>query len=385
MSTADTPRTVAYYTDSSGFGGAEQALLTLLDTIDRCHWRPLLLLPKEATVGILAAEARRLGVPVVGVPSGHGLAALASTLHLGRKLRHLKAGLLHAHLNSPLACRYGLLAAYLAGVPSIATEQLPARLVWGRPLILQYLIGLTVGRYVAVSEELSLLLQRRLRVPPRKIRVIHNSTPLASQSATENEHQSSDSATFTVLTVARLHVQKGHRYLLEAAAQIPEARFVFAGDGPEALALQAYARKLGIESRVDFLGHRSDIPDLLRRCDVFVLPSLFEGLPISILEAMALRKPVIATAVGGTPEIIQDGRTGILVPPHDSAQLGSAIRTLFADTKLRTRLAVAGRKRVQAEFSARAMVERTVSVYDELLQPKDSAQDGRTPSIRGQL
>jgi glycosyltransferase involved in cell wall biosynthesis len=179
-----------------------------------------------------------------------------------------------------------------------------------------------------------------------------------------------------VLTVARLDEQKGHCYLLEAAAQVPEAQFVLAGDGPLRASLEAQARSLGVEDRVKFLGYRSDIADLLADCDVFVLPSLYEGLPLSILEAMSAGKPVIATHIGGTDEAVIAGETGLLVPPADSAALAAAIRSLLTDRPLAQRLATAGRARVAQEFSAAKMVQQVIAVYDELLA-KHEVVNGR--------
>src|SRR5262249_44896941 len=137
-----------------------------------------------------------------------------------------------------------------------------------------------------------------------------------------------------VLTAARLAEQKGLCYLLKAAALLPQAMFVLAGEGPERAVLEAQAAELGLNKRVLFLGHRHDVPDLLACCDLFVLPSLFEGLPLSILEAMAAKKPVIASAVGGNNEVIVHGETGLLVRPADPAALASAIQAILSDPDL---------------------------------------------------
>jgi glycosyltransferase involved in cell wall biosynthesis len=178
-----------------------------------------------------------------------------------------------------------------------------------------------------------------------------------------------------VLTVARLDEQKGQRYLLEAAAQVPQARFVLAGDGPLRTSLEAQARSLGLEQRVKFLGYRSDIPDLLAGCDVFVLPSLYEGLPLSILEAMSAGKPVIATQIGGTDEAVIPNETGLLIPPADPAALAAAIRKLLDDRPFARRLALAGQARVECEFSAATMVQRVTNVYTELLARHERSND----------
>jgi glycosyltransferase involved in cell wall biosynthesis len=142
---------------------------------------------------------------------------------------------------------------------------------------------------------------------------------------------------------------------------------VLAGAGPELGPLRAEARALGVEERTVFLGHRSDVAELLACCDMFVLPSLNEGLPLSVLEAMAACRPVVATNVGGTREAIIDGVNGLLVPPADPASLATAINRFLADTELTRTCAAAAYTRVTHDFSTTMMVERNARIYAELL------------------
>jgi glycosyltransferase involved in cell wall biosynthesis len=127
-----------------------------------------------------------------------------------------------------------------------------------------------------------------------------------------------------------------------------------------------------VSDRVVFLGYRQDIPDLLASCDLFVLPSLFEGLPLSILEAMAAGKPVIASAIGGTDEAVLHGETGLLVPPADPTALAAAIHTVLSNPLLARRLAAAGKARVYRTFSAEAMVQRVTQTYEEILSSHEA-------------
>jgi glycosyltransferase involved in cell wall biosynthesis len=170
-----------------------------------------------------------------------------------------------------------------------------------------------------------------------------------------------------VLVPARLHEQKGHRYLLRAIVEIPGAHFALAGDGPERAALEAQAHDLGIEERVSFLGYRDDVGALLSACDLVVLPSLYEGLPVALLEAMAAQRPVIATRIGGTDELVASGRTGLLVEPRDPVALAVAIRSLLADPATARLLAERASVVVKTRFSAEAMCGRVSKVYRELL------------------
>ena len=371
-------RTVVHFTDSSGFGGAEQSLLNLMAGLKAQSWRPVLMYHTSPGIVPLIEAAARLDVELWPVPRmPDGLLGARRVGAFSRELRARQPDVFHAHLTWPLACKFGLVGAILARVPAIvATVQLYVEFPLDLSIFVQQrLIVAGIGRYVAVSQEVAQRLIHKLRWPARKVQVIRNCVSTADSNPIRNlPTDRADQA--VVLTVARLDVQKGHRYLIEAAARVPEAQFVLAGDGPMRASLEAQARSLGVERRVRFLGHRDDISDLLADCDVFVLPSLYEGLPLSILEAMSAGKPVIATQIGGTDEAVIAGETGLLIPPADPAALAAAIRTLLADQPLAKRLASAGRARVEQEFSAIKMVQQVIDVYDELLE-KHEGINGR--------
>jgi glycosyltransferase involved in cell wall biosynthesis len=163
--------------------------------------------------------------------------------------------------------------------------------------------------------------------------------------------------------VARLSEQKGHRYLLEAAARIPEAQFAIVGDGELRADLERQARELGVDERVRFTGTREDVPALLASFDVFAFPSLFEGLCLAVIEAQVAGVPVVATPVGGIRETVVDGQTGLLVPPRDPDALAAAIRRLLEDRDAAGRMAAEARVRARERFSLQRMVERTLELY----------------------
>ncbi len=287
-------------------------------------------------------------------------------------MRAASPAIFHVHLNWPLACFHEALAAKFCRVPAVvATAHLCTPISGARHWIKQRLLASAVDRYIAVSGEVEERLCQDLGVRASKVRVVRNGIRL------DRFDQPSDSSLRAMLTrgndcpviftPARLHTQKGLTYLLEAARLVPDAVFVLAGDGPERDRLQERARGLGVDGRVRFLGHRQDIPQLMASCDVFVLPSLYEGLPLTVLEAMAAGKPVVATAVGGTDEAVVDGVTGLLVPPANPTQLAGAIRRLLADGALAARLAKSGRDRAIQQFSSEAMVNGVTRVYEESL------------------
>lgn len=171
--------------------------------------------------------------------------------------------------------------------------------------------------------------------------------------------------------VAALTPQKGHRHLVAAAArvvrEVPDARFLIIGEGELHHALEHQVKQLGLERHVLLTGHRSDAMALVKSLDIFVVSSVTEGLGTAVLEAMACRRPVVATRAGGIPETIVDGQTGLLVPPQDEAALADAIVRLLRDPALRSQLAEAGHERVVSEFNVDRLVDRTLAAYRRFL------------------
>jgi glycosyltransferase involved in cell wall biosynthesis len=172
-----------------------------------------------------------------------------------------------------------------------------------------------------------------------------------------------------IVEVARLAPVKGQRELIRALADLPGAQLVLVGvdierGGAYRAELEEEARRAGIAERVHFAGQRDDVPALLAGADVYALPSHAEGMPLTILEAMAQARPVVATRVGGSAEVVLDGETGVLVDAGDVGALALALRELLADPERRRRLGDAGRRRVAEHFSAARTAERVLAVYD---------------------
>jgi glycosyltransferase involved in cell wall biosynthesis len=169
--------------------------------------------------------------------------------------------------------------------------------------------------------------------------------------------------------VGRLEPEKGHPTLLEAwrlvIDEVPDARLLVVGEGSRLEALQAQARELGIDHRVVFTGRRDDVPAVTAALDVAVLPSYREAQGLTILEAMALSRPVVASNVGGIPEMVEDGQTGLLVPPHQPVPLAAAIVRLLRDHPLADMLARAGHDLVHKRFCIEVMVHAIEDLYEE--------------------
>ena len=369
-----TPKNICYFTDSAGYGGAEQYILTLIAALDRRAWQPTLMYHDTPGVAQLIAGAQALDVilrPVPAMPEGRvGLQSLPAFV---RTVRAAQPDVFHANMIYPISCKFGLMGAIAARVPGIlATQHLFVDTVYTAAQRLQQrMIAAGMHACIAVSGGLANKLRQTFDYPDNKLRVIRNGVQLDKFSRAPNPALR---ASLTqgherpiVLTTARLDAQKGLSYLLQAAAALPEALFVLAGDGPERTALEAQAQALGIAERVRFLGQRNDIADLLACCDIYVLPSLFEGLPVSILEAMAAGKPVIATDIPGTDEAIEHDKTGLLAQPANVESLVTCIHSLLHDAPRAQRLAAAGKAHVQRSFSSEGMLRQVGKLYEELV------------------
>jgi glycosyltransferase involved in cell wall biosynthesis len=370
-------RSVYFFTDSQELGGAEQALLMLLERLDPAAWQPTLIYSESPALAPLASQAADLGAAVRPVPPMPlGLTGARRVPGLARELRKARPAVFHAHLSWPLAAKYPLTAAVLARVPAVvATVQLFPQFRLDRSSYLQErLLARGVGRYIAVSHDVARRLRATFGWPSHKIEVIHNAVRLERYGRPvdpELRSQLSGPANRpVVLTVARLDVQKGLDVLLVAATRVSEARFVIAGEGGERRKLEALAGGLALGDRVLFLGHRTDIPELLAASDVFVLPSRFEGSSLAILEAMAAGKPVISSAIGGTDELIVSRESGLLVPSDDADALTAALTRVLVEPELGRRLGAAARARAERHFSAPVMAERVMRVYQNLLRSR---------------
>jgi glycosyltransferase involved in cell wall biosynthesis len=193
--------------------------------------------------------------------------------------------------------------------------------------------------------------------------VLHNAVPTAPA------REGQPARTPVVLAVGRLKAPKDFSTLLHALGRLLPGtyRALIAGDGPEREQLETEARQLGLASSVEFLGERNDIPDLIRSSDLFVLSTRSEGLPMSVLEAMAAGLPVVASEVGGIPELV-DAETGVLVPPEDPAALSTAVERLLADQGLRARLGAAGRARAEERFDLESWGRAHIRLYERELE-----------------
>jgi L-malate glycosyltransferase len=309
-----------------------------------------------------------------GIDSPSGM---FTVLRLARLLRRGRFQILHAHdLWSNLV---GMSAAILARVPVRITSQrdLSHDAWYGtyRRRMLRFLqarSSVVLTNAAAIREGLI----TRDRIPAEKVRVIYNGVDLGRlQQAGRNREAlfPNSSGNKLVVLVGNMNSGvKGHAILISAAREVvqkfPRTQFVLVGDGPMRQDFETQAASAGLQQNFLFLGRRGDVPEILASCDHAVLPSLAEGLPNAVLEYLAAGLPVVATALGGNLEVIQDGVTGLLVPPQDPAALATALERLLGDDAFAKRLGAAGREHVTANFSFERLVAEVDKLYTSQLQ-----------------
>jgi glycosyltransferase involved in cell wall biosynthesis len=262
----------------------------------------------------------------------------------------------------------------IMGVPVVATvhgknyfaDQLKRRLA--------YRYVSRVSRMVAVSEDLKQFIVRRAGVAEHRINVVYNGVDAAGLPRIEELSEIRaqlrlDEYDHVIGAVGSLYPVKGHMYLIQALPEIlracPKTLLLLVGRGELEQSLKAEVAKRNLDAYVRFLGFRSDVPALLSLFDVFVLPSLSEGLSMALLEAMAAGKPVVATKVGGNSELVLDGDTGFLVDPESPESISDRVVQILRDKVRAALMGDRGRRRVHDKFSFRAMVDRYQSYYEQ--------------------
>ena len=364
-------------------GGAEKLLSMSLPYLDRNTFDyQVVYLMKGRTD--LVAEFQQQGIPVscLNMKKAYDLRVV---FRLFRLLRERRIDILHIH--SPYAGIVGRLAAILAGVKAIiSTEhELVER---HHPLtrlgsVLTYPIN---NATIAVSQAVARSLLRYKTTRPGTIHVVYNAIDLDALENVQTDPEmvkrslGIDERRLVVGNVAHIRPQKGHQYLVEAARlvldQWPEVSFVIVGrerKKDDLIRLEELAQHLGIRDRIIFTGFRQDTLQVMNAFDVFVLPSIWEAFGIVLLEAMGLRKPVVATHVDGIPEVINEGIDGFLVAPYDSKQLARRILDLLRDDALRNRMGQKGRQKVLDKFGIEQSVKAVEKIYLSVVNAKDGA------------
>ena len=379
MSAARRPL-LLYITDAEGLGGAEGYLRTLLLHADQGVYRLGLLLPPRPATQPLVDLARAHGMQVTFLDAVHDVGlSINAIFRATAVLRRLRPAIVHFVLSSPRRCAETVIAAWLAGIPQrLITFQLVTpvprfgRLAgWARGLNrrLQYR---SVHQGIAVSAGNRRLLIEQYGFPAARLALIPNGVdtclfrPRPGDGLLRAQWRVPPGVPLLGV-VGRLSRQKGHATLFAALPRVwaayPEAHVVLVGAGDLEESLRMQAAQLDPHGRIHFAGRQEQMPEVLAALDVFVLPSLYEGLSFAVLEAMAMERAIVATAVDGTVEVLEHERTGLLVPPGEPEPLAAAIIRLLGDGPLRTMFGHAARQVVVERFEQRQMLERTFGLY----------------------
>jgi len=360
---------IAHLIETDGPGGAERMLAQLADELARGGCPGVAFLPADQE-GWLSRELATAGVLVEHFRHDRAFSPrLAASLAAG--FRRHRIDLAHSHeFNTAV---YGAWAARRAGIPHVITmhggRYYAERL--RRRIALRAAVAVS-GGLVAVSQPLVTHLSHDLWIRPTRITVIANGVRFApaARSSLRGELALSD-ADRLVVAVGSLYPVKGHTHLLAAVALLasthPRLHVAIAGRGELAEALERQATDSGLATRVHFLGLRQDIANILGAADVFVQPSLSEGLPLALLEAMFAARPIVASAVGDVPVALASGAAGLLVPPGDAAALADAIHRLLAQPFEAQRMSQSAQARAAAEYGIDRMVRRYAELYHRLL------------------
>lgn len=353
------------------FGGGQRSLLDLLEGIDRENFIPIVVLPQE---GSLSQKLREMNIDfkIISMPSLRSLNLVGfgnSVSQLRRLIKDKNIDLVHA--NNSLVAIYAGIAAKRERIPFVWHVRISDR----DGLLDRFLASLSTQIITisdAVNQRFSWMKNRESRV-----KTIYNGidltkfNPSLSGAAIRREFRLDGQAPL-VGTVGRLDWYKGHKYFLRAAkiivGSIPNCNFLIVGSGEKRKELENLVDKLKLNKNVIFAGYREDIPEILAGLDLFVSSSVSEGLGRSIIEAMAMQKPVVATNIGGIPEVVINQETGILVPARESKALAEAIIGLLRDKERCIKMGLAGRKLVERKFDIRINIENIQNLYKDILE-----------------
>jgi glycosyltransferase involved in cell wall biosynthesis len=354
-------------------GGAERFLVELAKRVPRDRFDAKVVC--LARKGPWAREAESAGIEVLSLDKKTGF-DLGIVGRLRRLFRAERPDIVNTHLWT--ADVWARLAAILEKVPRIVVTEQNVD-VWKKAhhRLIDRLLFRRTDKVVCVSDQVKAFYRDHLGVPEAKLEVIPNAISVTPPAPPEGSRPLRDeigasAEDFVLLCAARLHPQKAHVVLFEAARRLlaegaPPFRVALAGEGSLRPELEQRARALGLGDRVHFLGFRNDVRALLPQADAFVLPSLYEGLPLSALEAMAAGLPVVVTRVGGNPGIVDDGVNGLMVEPGDPKALAAALGRVLRDRALGRALGEEGRRRVAERHDIERVAARTYSLFDELL------------------
>lgn len=375
---------IAHLIETNGPGGAERMLVHMAAELQAAGCHTVVVAPARGE-GWLPEQLAGTGVTVECFQV-ENRPALAFTRWLTALLRRHRIAVVHSHEFSMAV--YGAWAAWRVGIPHVTTmhggRYYAQRLQ--RRVALRAAFALT-DRVVAVSRELAGQLSRDLWLPAARITTVGNGvrpSGVEAQRSDLRQQLGLGPDDRLVLAVGNLYPVKGHRYAVEALALLQRVHLAIAGRGDQADALRAQAEALGVSDRLHLLGLRSDIGNVLAGADMFILPSLSEGLPVALLEAMFAACAIVASDVGDVRAVLDDGRAGVLVPPGHARAIASAVQGLLDMPERARELGARAHRRAMQEYDVTRMVARYAAIYRELLGggPPAPAPDDSSDPLR---
>lgn len=362
--------TILHMIETSGPGGAENMMIRLINNLDEDKYYSIVCLLKD---GWLNKTLQSYGIETVIIPQTRSLDYqwIKSAL---KYLTEKKIDLMHSHefaMNT-----YSSILSVIKGIPCVSTVH-GKNYYWEKfHRKLAYKFVSKVSSMVSVSDDIKNFLISKVGVNKKQLTVIPNGIDVYTYKNDDDKRikfrKSIGIKQDAILlgAVGNLYPVKGHKYLIKAVAEIkpkiPEIQLLIAGRGDELSSLEQDVKSLNLTRNVHFLGFREDIPDILNAIDIFVMPSLSEGMPLSILEAMSAERLVIASRVGGIPEVIIDSKTGYLAESKNSSALAKKVLTSINDTKNVTRIIHNAKQKVILDFSMQAMLSGYTLIYDKL-------------------
>ena len=360
-------RSIALMIESDGPGGAEHVVLELAEELRRRHYEVCPVGPHRGS-GWLAEQFLRRGFSPEVFVLQRSIDPFC-VVDLARKLK--KRGVTAIHSHEFTMAVYGTATARRLRVPHVITMHggLNYRDRWRRRVALRWAMKRSIG--VAVSGSAARELERTLRLPPNSVPVVLNGISYHPGDRDRGRRNLGlESPIPLILAVGNLYPVKGHIFLLQGLAALQRRRpelpwaCVIAGRGDQQDILNRFIQDEGLGARVRLLGFREDVPDLLAAADIYTMPSLSEGMPLALMEAMFAEKAIVASAVGGIPEVVHEGRDAVLVPAKDGSALGEAIERLLSLPALRKALGEAAAARARARYHVGGMVAAYEPMYE---------------------
>ena len=364
--TGPRPVRLLVFCGATRWGGAEILLGHLLAALPERFETSLL--GVDAAV-LTRIAARRPGTAWTTVPRVASMRDLPAIWAHRRAMAKARPDVLHLNLPVPFSDPYSVLAALtLRRTPVIAVEHLPMPTRFPRTERIVRATAPHLSAIVGVSESAARQIERLVDLQPGAVRVIPNGVPKPKELSPISTPRGGP----VVGAVGRFDHQKGFDLLLSAVAELPGVHLVLVGDGPERPALEQLVADLRLGPRVSLLGWSDDASGYLRSFDVLAMPSRYEGLPLTLLEAMRSGVAIVATRVGGIPDAVEDGESALLIPPDDVAALTAALRRLTEDPVLRRCLGAAAQRDGGHRFTVEKMARTYEALYDDVLSTRSS-------------